>query len=71
MFTLRKNDSTNKDVYRTPGHPWTTLLIALVSGIFVMSAFVVDTQHSLIGLGVAVAGTPFYFLAKRYQRERE
>ena len=67
VFALRRNAPPNEDVYRTPGHPWTTLIIGIVSGIFVVSSFVVDTHNSVLGICIAIIGTPVYFLAKRRQ----
>jgi APA family basic amino acid/polyamine antiporter len=69
VFALRKSDPTNGDVYRTPGHPWTTALLAVVTGVFVVSALSVDTYNSVFGLCVAVGGTPLYFIAKHRSRK--
>ena len=48
--------------YRVPGHPWTTLLFIAAEWIVVASTFAHDPIRSLIGLGIAVAGLPAYYL---------
>jgi basic amino acid/polyamine antiporter, APA family len=49
-------------LYRVPGHPWTTLLFIAAEWIVVVSTFAHDPQRSLIGLGIAIAGLPAYYL---------
>jgi len=48
--------------YRVPGHPWTTLLFIAAEWIVVASTFAHDPIRSLIGLGIAAAGLPAYYL---------
>jgi APA family basic amino acid/polyamine antiporter len=48
--------------FRVPGHPWTTLLFIGAEWIVVASTFAHDPKHSLIGLGIAIAGLPAYYL---------
>ena len=48
--------------YRVPGHPWTTLLFIAAEWIVVVSTFAHDPKRSLIGLGIATAGLPAYYL---------
>lgn len=48
--------------YRVPGHPWTTLLFIGAEWIVVVSTFAHDPQRSLIGLAIAIAGLPAYYL---------
>lgn len=48
--------------YRVPGHPWTTLLFIAAEWIVVVSTFAHDPKRSLIGLGIAIAGLPAYYL---------
>jgi basic amino acid/polyamine antiporter, APA family len=47
--------------FRVPGHPWTTLLFIAAEWIIVASTFAHDPKHSLIGLGIAIAGLPAYY----------
>jgi basic amino acid/polyamine antiporter, APA family len=48
--------------YRVPGHPWTTLLFIAAEWIVVLSTFLHDPKRSSIGLGIAIAGLPAYYL---------
>jgi len=48
--------------YRVPGHPWTTLLFIAAEWIVVVSTFAHDPKRASIGLGIAMAGLPAYYL---------
>jgi len=56
--------------FRVPGHPWTTLLFIAAEWIVVVSTFAHDPRRSFIGLAIAIAGLPAYFLW-RAQNRRE
>ncbi|MDQ2919570.1 MAG: amino acid permease, partial [Verrucomicrobiota bacterium] len=61
LFVLRKREGG--DVGMTvPFHPWTTLLFIAVEWIVVVSTFAHDPTRSFIGLGIAAAGLPAYFI---------
>ena len=57
--------------FRVPGHPWTTLLFISAEWIVVVSTFAHDPKRSLIGLGIAFAGLPAYFLWRAKNRGEE
>jgi APA family basic amino acid/polyamine antiporter len=58
--------------FRVPGHPWTTLLFIAAEWIVVASTFAHDPKRSFIGLGIALAGLPAYYLwRERSRRETE
>src|SRR4029077_3871541 len=58
--------------FRVPGHPWTTLLFIAAEWIVVASTFAHDPKRSFIGLGIALAGLPAYYLWRaRNRRETE
>lgn len=48
--------------YHVPGHPITTLLFIAAEWLVVVSTFMHDPKGSSIGLGIAVAGLPAYYL---------
>lgn len=54
--------------YRVPGHPWTTLLFIAAEWIVVVSTFAHDPKRSFIGLGIALAGLPAYYLWRMKNR---
>ncbi len=64
LFVLRRQDSAPAS-YRVPGHPVTTLLFIVAQWMIVVSTFAHDPKRACIGLGIALAGLPFYFLWRR------
>jgi APA family basic amino acid/polyamine antiporter len=71
LFIMRRRavaQSANASYYRVPGHPWTTLLFILAEWIVVVSTFARDPKRSFIGLGIAMAGLPVYFLWRARNR---
>ncbi|MBA3833620.1 MAG: amino acid permease [Chthoniobacterales bacterium] len=61
LFVLRKRASAPVS-YHVPGHPWTTLLFIAAQWLIVASTFAHDPLRSSIGLAIALAGLPVYFL---------
>ena len=64
LFIIRRRDAANPDtsMVSTPGHPLTTLLfigvnLAVLAGLFTKSLW-----NSAMGIGIALAGLPIYFL---------
>jgi basic amino acid/polyamine antiporter, APA family len=49
-------------IYHVPGHPFTTTAYILCCWIVVAATFYHSPKDSLIGLGIALAGLPIYFL---------
>ncbi|HYL64603.1 MAG TPA: amino acid permease [Candidatus Methylomirabilis sp.] len=65
LFVLRRRaaEPGSGDIhYRVPGHPWTTLVFIAAEWMVVASTFAHDPKRSLIGLGIAIAGLPAYYL---------
>lgn len=68
LFVMRRR--AHLDVgYRVPGHPWTTLVFIAAEWIVVASTFTHDPKRSIIGLGIALAGLPAYFLWRAQSRK--
>jgi len=68
LFVMRRR--ARLDVgYRVPGHPWTTLVFIAAEWIVVASTFTHDPKRSIIGLGIALAGLPAYFLWRAQGRK--
>ncbi|MDQ2659504.1 MAG: amino acid permease, partial [Verrucomicrobiota bacterium] len=61
LFVLRQR-SAAPTAFRVPGHPWTTILFILAQWFIVVSTFAHDPVRSCIGLGIAGAGLPAYYL---------
>jgi APA family basic amino acid/polyamine antiporter len=64
LFVLRRRESAPAS-FRVPGHPWTTLLFIAAQWMIVVSTFAHDPKRALIGLGIALAGLPVYFLWRK------
>jgi len=73
LLLLRRRDSSSPPVaiaYRVPGHPWTTLLFIAAEWLVVISTFARDPRRSTIGLLIALAGLPVYFLWRAKSKSR-
>lgn len=65
LFFLRRRATAEGAAamhYRVPGHPWTTLVFIAAEWIVVASTFAHDPRHACIGLVIAIAGLPAYYL---------
>jgi APA family basic amino acid/polyamine antiporter len=67
LFVIRRRDlkagaATGRPM---PGHPVTTLLFATVNLVLVIALFYTNPRHSAMGIGIALAGVPIYFLWRR------
>ncbi|MBA3385305.1 MAG: amino acid permease [Chthoniobacterales bacterium] len=65
LFIFRWRANTERAAaidFRVPGHPWMTLLFIAAQWLIVVSTFVHDPKRAFIGLAIAIAGLPAYFL---------
>ncbi|HEX4666309.1 MAG TPA: amino acid permease [Chthoniobacterales bacterium] len=60
LFVLKRRSAPVR--FRVPGHPWTTLFFIAAQWLIVISTFAHDPKRACIGLGIALAGLPVYFL---------
>jgi APA family basic amino acid/polyamine antiporter len=73
LFVLRRRARDQGSAvaeFRVPGHPGTTLLFIAAEWIVVLSTFTHDPKRSLIGLAIAIAGLPAYYLWRARNREK-
>ncbi len=67
IFVFRRRESRGlmpdggEKIYRTPGHPFTTIIYIAVCWLVVAATFYHYPKDSLIGLAIALAGLPVYF----------
>lgn len=62
LFVLRRRNDGDATSFRVPGHPWTTFLFIAANWLVVFSTFAHDPMRSFIGLAIALAGLPVYWL---------
>jgi APA family basic amino acid/polyamine antiporter len=64
LFVLRQRKPNDEKAisFRVPGHPFTTLLFIAANWLVVISTFTHDPKRSFIGLAIALAGLPVYWL---------
>ncbi len=68
LLVLRRRQANGATNFRVPGHPWSTLLFIAAELCVVVSTFVHDPKRSFIGLAIAGAGLPAYFLWRSKNR---
>jgi APA family basic amino acid/polyamine antiporter len=61
LFVLRRRTAARVR-FSVPGHPWTTIFFIAAEWLVVASTFATDPWRSCIGLTIALAGLPIYFL---------
>jgi basic amino acid/polyamine antiporter, APA family len=69
LFVLRvqRVGDAAAEPYRTPGHPFTTVIFAVSCFLVAAATTIRYPADSLIGLGIVLAGVPVYFLWARRQ----
>jgi APA family basic amino acid/polyamine antiporter len=72
LFILRRRrtEPDASDVYRTPGHPFTTALFVLSCAGIVVSAVIASPRNSTIAVCIMLAALPVYYFWTRFRRMR-
>ena len=67
LFVFRKRDPTQNVSFKTPGHPFTTILFVAACAIVVVATVWNNPVNSLIGYAILLAGVPacFYWQRKK------
>ena len=68
VFRQRTRD-TNSDIFRVPGHPFTTLFFILACCVVVFSTVARYPHNSLVGLGIMLSGLLVYLLWRMRNRD--
>src|SRR5881275_1272475 len=69
LFVLRRrNIGLARNIYRAPGHPFTTALFVLSCAGIVVSAVITSPRNSAIALCIMLAALPVYYLWIRFRR---
>jgi APA family basic amino acid/polyamine antiporter len=61
VMVLRRTHPDWPRPYRVAGYPFTVLVFVVVSSVFVVNTLVESPASALMGLGLLLAGVPFYF----------
>ena len=70
VFRKRLKDSVSKLHFKTPGHPYTTLIFIAICWLVVINTIVQVPGDTLIGVGIMLVGIPvYYFWQKKKMRE--
>jgi APA family basic amino acid/polyamine antiporter len=68
LFILpRRHMGSEKAVYRTPGHPFTTAIFVLSCAGIVVSAIIASPRNSAVALGIMLAALPVYYFWIRFR----
>ena len=71
IFVLRRSaHEAAAEVFRTPGHPWTTGLFVAVAAGVVANSFVAAPRQAVAGCAVLAVGAAAYLVAGRQRRRR-
>ena len=64
VMVLRRTHPEWPRPCRVAGYPFTVILFALVSSVFVLNTLFESLRSSLMGLGLLLLGVPFYRRSK-------
>jgi APA family basic amino acid/polyamine antiporter len=68
VFSFRRRRAADSEVFRVPGHPFTTLFFILACGVITFSLLYKYPLNSSISFGIMLLGVPAYFVwARRRQ----
>ena len=75
VILLRLRHPHEERSYRVPGYPWVPLIFVVFTASFLVITLVTDIRqyllgesrliHSLLGIGITLAGLPLYYLSKK------
>ncbi len=68
LILIRKRDPDAKEIFKVPGHPFTTIFFVAVSWIIVLNTLYRYPFDSLLGFALILFGIPIYFYWARHGR---
>jgi APA family basic amino acid/polyamine antiporter len=68
VFVLRKKRPDMLRPYRVVAYPFVPVLFVIVAFVLLFNSFEMRPRESLMGLGLMLAGVPFYFMWKSKNR---
>jgi len=70
VFVLRKKMPDHPRPYKVWGYPFTPAIFVLFAFLFLVNSVVSDTQNSMMGLILVLAGVPFYLFWKYVDKKQ-
>ncbi len=70
LLILRAKDPDTPRPFRVPGYPFVPLIFCAWCGYMVIGTVFYDAEKSLIGLGILLAGLPFYFVPRKLKQRQ-
>ena len=70
VFVFRKHRAPDADVFRVPGHPWTTLFFIAACGVITFSLIYKFPLNSAISFSIMLLGVPAYFIWAKQRPNR-
>jgi APA family basic amino acid/polyamine antiporter len=72
LFRLRRRNVGGEaaEIFRAPGHPWTTALFALANAGIVLNCFAAAPRQAALGCGVLAVGAAAYFTTRSRRTAR-
>jgi APA family basic amino acid/polyamine antiporter len=68
VFVFRRRRAPAADVFRVPGHPFTTLFFIAACAVITFSLLYTSPRNSGISFGIMLLGVPAYFIWARRRR---
>jgi len=65
LFVLRSRDPVSPHVFMAWGHPWTTLVVVVLSFVFLAGVIISDTANSIYALALVAMSYPAYLIVRR------
>ncbi len=70
LFVLRRTQPDVPRPYRCTGYPYLPALYVIVAGAWALNSVVTRPKETLIGIGIAFLGAPFYYLWRRQVKQK-
>jgi basic amino acid/polyamine antiporter, APA family len=68
LFVLRRTRPEAPRPYRCTGYPYLPALYVIVAGAWALNSVFTRPRETLIGIGIAFLGAPFYYFWRRQRK---
>jgi len=70
LFVLRRTQPDAPRPYRCTGYPYLPALYVIVAGAWGLNSVITRPKETLIGIGIAFLGAPFYYFWRRQVKRK-